>query len=257
MKIAIIGNGFVGKAVANAFICQIVIADPDLNNVEARDLRWESIGPAFVCVPTPSDDAGKVDVGILHDVINQIPRHILIILKSTVTPDHLEKLAYRRRLVYHPDFLGEGSANKDFLRPGSMILGGDPMDCGKVVSLYMEFSKVEKCQVYFTDLATASLCGYALSCYLAAKITFLNELYQLHKKTAGSTWEQFTNIIGTDKRLGFSHLQVPGPDGFLGYGGKEFPKDMSALVKFAADRGTPMRLLEKAVEINNEIRDEG
>jgi len=256
MKIAIIGNGFVGKAVANAFTCQIVIADPALNDTEASDLPWESIGPVFVCVPTPLDMDGQVDAEILRNVVDQIPRHTLIILKSTVMPDQVKLLAANRRLIYNPCFLTERNANRDFLNPDSLIFGGDPMDCGKAASLYGGFSDVKSCPIYFTDLATASLCVYALNGYLAAKVTFLNELYTLHKKTAGSTWEQFTNIIGADKRLGYSHLEVPGLDGLFGYGGKELPKDISALVKYAADRGTPMRLLEKALEINKEIRDE-
>lgn len=256
MKIAVIGAGFVGGAVINALTCEYVIVDPKHgNSVESVD--FSDIDAAFVCVPSPCDELGFVDASIIKDVVEKLPEDLLIVVKSTVTPDHLVEMSKGRRLVFNPEFLTQRSADEDFLKPDSLIFGGNFYDCRDVCDIYRHHTRVNTdVPCFYTDLATASMVKYALNCHFAAKVIFMNELYRLHREVCESSWEQFTKILGADKRLGPTHLQVPGPDGYFGFGGACFPKDTSAFLKFAELQGVNLTVLAQAVESNRLIRDD-
>lgn len=253
--IGVIGAGFVGSAVINAFRCPVKVVDPAReDSLKIEDLHdCEGI---FVCVPTPMSADGSVDASIVREVVEQIPPNTLTIIKSTVTPDHLTDIHRYRRVVYNPEFLTQRSANEDFLKPDSLIFGGKRGDCVDAFNLYRRYSDVQVCPVFYTDIVTASLVKYALNCHFAAKVTFMNELYQLHQFIAPSSWEDFTRILAADSRLGPTHLQVPGPDGYFGYGGACFPKDTNALLEYARSLGVELSVLRQAVQANEAIRNE-
>ena len=253
MVIGIVGDGFVGGAVRNAFFCEKVIVDPITSDSTFADLA--GCDAVFVCVPTPMSEDGRVDSSIVRDVVSEISPEKLIILKSTVVPSDLQEIAEGRRLVYNPEFLTQRNAKEDFLKPDSLIFGGDIQDCQEAHTLYMIYSNVNcKVPYFYTDLALASLVKYTLNCHFAAKVTFFNEIYQLHKAMGRSDWNDFTAILGADKRLGPTHLQVPGPDGEFGFGGACFPKDTAALLHFADSLGVDLTVLRQAVEINEVLR---
>lgn len=255
MKIAVVGAGFVGSAVINAFTrCEIVVVDPKHGNLTIEEACEGSPDAIFVCVPTPARPDGSVDSSIVRDVVSRIPLNLLVVVKSTITPDHLLELSMGRRLVYNPEFLTQRSANEDFLNADSLILGGHPDDCAVVAHLYRHYSDVRDCPIFSTDIATASLVKYTLNCIFANKVTFMNQIHQLHAKTAGSTWNEFTSILAADSRMGPSHLQVPGPDGEFGFGGACFPKDTKAFLSFADAFGVDLSILREAVKVNKEIR---
>lgn len=255
MKIGVIGAGFVGSAVINAFSkCEIIVVDPAQSLRTIQDMLEQKPYAVFVCVPTPSGIDGAVDAGILTEVLDQLPSHMIIIVKSTVTPEHL--INREQRIVYNPEFLSQRAAKDDFINADSLIFGGNKHDCVSVAAFYWAHSTVRKCPVFITDIATACLVKYTLNCHFAAKVTFMNEIHALHKEMAGSSWEEFTEIMSYDSRLGPTHLQVPGPDGHYGFGGACFPKDSMALLKFARDHGVELTILNQAVETNEILRDE-
>lgn len=255
VKIGIVGAGFVGSALINALVgCEVIVCDPQkstVNLVDLCDLKPDAI---FVCVPTPSSEDGAVDASIVLEVVSKIPANLLVVVKSTVTPDHLVALSRGRRLVYNPEFLTQRSANKDFINSDSLIFGGEIEDCRIVQKIYRDHSRVRNCPVFITDIATASLVKYTLNCIFAQKVVFMNEIFRLHQKIAPSTWEEFTTILANDSRMGPTHLQVPGPDGEFGFGGACFPKDTKALLHYADNQGVNLSVLRQAVEANKAIR---
>jgi UDPglucose 6-dehydrogenase len=105
------------------------------------------------------------------------------------------------------------------------------------------------------DLTTASLLKYTINSWLATKVVFFNELWKLHQSGSSSVpWEQFTDMLSRDSRMGHSHMKVPGPDGDFGFGGHCFPKDTEALLNYASGKNIKLSVLKKATETNNKFR---
>lgn len=266
MKLGVIGAGFVGGAVINGFdtdSVEMYVVDPkkDKHN-SIKELVEFSPALCFVCVPTPESKDGSIDVTIAKQVLQELDERSyrgIVIVKSTITPDHLTKFKknYNLKLVYNPEFLTEANAHQDFINPNMQVLGGKWRDCDAVEKAYVRYSKVKTVPTYKVDLITASLIKYTINSWLATKVTFFNELYQLHKQSGShSDWAQFTEMLGTDSRMGKSHMQVPGPDGKFGFGGHCFPKDTQALLHYAEKNNVDLSVLEKAVKVNDKLRDQ-
>jgi UDPglucose 6-dehydrogenase len=135
------------------------------------------------------------------------------------------------------------------------VLGGKWKDCEVVEKAYLRYSSVKIVPTFKTDLTTASLLKYTINSYLASKVMFMNDIYKLHQAGSSSvSWDQFTDMLERDPRIGDSHMKVPGPDGEFGFGGHCFPKDTEALLKYAKDKNIKLNMLKKAVEINNKVR---
>ena len=121
--------------------------------------------------------------------------------------------------------------------------------------LYNEHSDCNECPVYKTDLVTASMVKYCINSFLATKVTFMNEMYDVLKAAKGADWNTFSKIIQTDPRIGNTHMKVPGNDGQRGYAGSCFPKDTAALAWFAKEiLNTPFTQLETSIAINEKLR---
>lgn len=264
LRLGIVGKGFVGGSVSCGFdqCVEQIIVDPCHSWVTLKECVDRKPHIIFICVPTPQDKTGAVNVDIARSVlkeINDLKYKGVVVIKSTITPDHLTKFTqdYKLRLVYNPEFLTEANAHWDFCNPPMQILGGRWKDCEAVEKAYVQHSSVKIVPTFKTDIITASLLKYTINSYLATKVTFMNELYHLHAMSgAESSWEQFTDMLKRDSRIGDSHLQVPGPDGNFGFGGHCFPKDTSAFVQYAQAQKASLNLLEKTININKEIRDE-
>lgn len=258
MKIGIIGHGFVGKAVANAFDCEKIIVDPAQTETTIEELAAECPDCVFICVPTPSNADGSVDGSLVTDSIERLPDDVLIIVKSTITPEYLNYPG--KRLVYNPEFLTERTANEDFLNPAFMVFGGNEDDCDAAIAIFerSNISRVTRAGYqlpqFVTDIPTACLVKYTLNSLAATKVTFMNEIYNLHARICGSDWGEFKDILMSDPRVGPCHMDVPGPDGLYGYGGKCFPKDTKALVRYAHNNGVLLSVLLQAVRTNELIR---
>lgn len=261
MKLGIIGKGFVGSAVANGFDkdCEQVIVDPkytDNTIVDVLDCKL-----VFVCVPTPVAEDGSCDTSIVKDVLIELSMRDykgVVVVKSTIIPDYLHefKKEFDLKIVYNPEFLTEANANEDFKNPPFQVFGGKWRDCEVVEKAYLRHSSVKIVPTFKVDLTTASLLKYTINSWLATKVTFFNELKVLHELGSSMvSWEQFTDMLSRDERIGKTHMQVPGPDGEKGFGGHCFPKDTEALLNYANKKNIKMSVLRKAVQTNKKIRD--
>ena len=260
LNLGIIGKGFVGSAVANGFDkdCEQIIVDPKYTDNTIEDVLECKI--TFLCVPTPVSEDGSCDVSIAKDVLTELDRHQykgVVVIKSTIIPDYLHKFkkTYDLKMVYNPEFLTEANADEDFKNPPFQVFGGKWKDCEVVEKAYLRHSSVKIVPTFKVDLTTASLLKYTINSWLATKVTFFNELKILHELgTSMVSWEQFTDMLSRDERVGKTHLQVPGPDGKYGFGGHCFPKDTEALLYYADQKNIKMSVLRKAVQTNKKLR---
>lgn len=265
LKIGIIGHGFVGKAVDFGFTNNKVekyIVDPNHNTTV--DSMYNEMSPdiVFVAVPTPMGEDGQIDSSIIEGVFKDLARFKLkhkpiAVVKSTITPAIVKKLEkIYNRITFNPEFLTERNANQDFIEAPLLVIGGeDQHDLMYIKDVYDKYSNCRQCPTYLVDLETAAMVKYTLNSFLATKVLFFNKLKDIYDKSGAETsWDLFTSIIASDPRIGESHMQVPGPDGRLGYGGACFPKDTTALLKYSKDIGADFGLLQKVIQDNQEIR---
>ncbi len=260
MKVSIIGHGFVGKALENGLNDEVktLIIDPIYKN-KISDICSFNSDVVFICVPTPMRDNGDQDLNILNEVIddiNKIKINAEIVIKSTVLPSNITNIKKLiPNVIYNPEFLTESSANEDFINAELIVLGGNNKNVSKISSFYKDHTKCVSNNIIHTDLITASLIKYTINSFLASKVIFFNELNSLFKKSGtNESWENFIKAISSDSRIGKSHMQVPGPDGRYGFGGACFPKDSQALYQYSTSLESPLHILKKVIDINNNIR---
>ena len=262
MKIGIIGFGFVGKALSNGINDDVeqFKVDPKLNT-KVEDLINFNPELVFISVPTPMNDDGTQDISILMEVFKKLNEHshkFLIVIKSTILPSSLNEISkINNNFILNPEFLREKHANEDFINSSTIIFGGDATISEKVSKFYIQHTKCLNQNHIFTDVISASLIKYSINSFLATKVIFFNELNQIFKNSGSSdSWKNFINAISTDKRVGNSHMDVPGHDSRMGFGGPCFPKDTRALHQYSKEVGSEFKLLLKATQINNSIRSE-
>jgi UDPglucose 6-dehydrogenase len=261
LKLGIVGEGVVGSAVSFAFntnsVTQLIV-DPAKYITTVADLVRSDPGIIFVCVPTPNNNSFKVDISVVRSVLSEIGSVKytgIVVIKSTMTPDCLIQLQadFNLRLVYNPEFLTEATAMADFVNPCMQVLGGNESDCIEVAQAYTNHSIVEQAPIFKTDFVTASLIKYTINSWLATKVIFMNEINHL-QSVVGGDWGQLVEIIKSDPRIGNSHLQVPGPDGHYGFGGKCFPKDTMAFLNYAQTQDVKLSVLTAAITKNQILR---
>ena len=250
---------------------QIPIFEPELNaivekNIKAGRLSFTSnketavkdADAVFIAVGTPSRRGdGHADLTFVYDVAREIAPAIngytVIVTKSTVpvgTGDEIESILMELcpntsfDVVSNPEFLREGSAINDFLRPDRVVIGTASEKAREVMrELYRPLFLIDT-PILFTSRRTAELIKYAANTFLATKITFINEIADLCEQV-GADVHDIARGIGLDGRIGKKFLHA-GP----GYGGSCFPKDTLALVKTAQDANSPIKIIETVVEVN-------
>lgn len=259
-KIAIIGYGFVGKAMEKGFSkkTNILLIDPLLNST-IEDLKNFDPEFIFVCLPTPMNSDGSQSNRIMVEVfdeLNRINNKAIIILKSTLTPSSLMELEKRcERLVYNPEFLREKTYAEDFKNSPFIILGGTKKDNKEVMNLYENHSICKTLNFLEMDSKSASLIKYTINSFLASKVIFFNQIKDVFNSSSIEIdWDYFIDCISNDTRIGNSHMMVPGPDGKNGFGGACFPKDLSALINYAEEIGVDLSLLKNVKKINSKLR---
>jgi len=260
MKIAIVGYGFVGKALKNAINegVDVYIVDPDLGT-NIKDLVQFDPEFIFICVPTPMLDSGIQDCSIIETVIDEINENKLesiIVIKSTILPNFLNTFSSKiKNLLCNPEFLREKYAADDFINCEFMLIGGEKDISNKLREFYIKHTKCKSDNFKFTDLGSASLIKYTINTFLATKVIFFNQLFNIFNHSGiSSSWDDFIKIISSDSRIGNSHMQVPGHDSRFGFGGACFPKDCNALHAYSLDINQEFSLLAHALLINNDIR---
>ena len=211
----------------------------------------------FIAVGTPPDEDGSADLRHVLAVADTIGRHatreVVIVTKSTVPVGTAAKVAgavskHAKRpfhMCSNPEFLKEGAAVEDFMKPDRVVLGVDSDFARSVMAeLYAPFVRTGK-PIIFMDIPSAEMTKYAANAMLATRISFMNEIANLCEKV-GANVDLVRRGIGTDTRIGPSFL-FPGP----GYGGSCFPKDVKALVRTAKEQGSPLAVLEAVEDAND------
>ncbi len=250
---------------------RIPIFEPGLdeqvaNNVKAGRLSFSTaLAPAvkgadavFIAVGTPSRRGdGHADLSYVYAAAGEIARamdgYTVVVTKSTVpvgTGREVMRIIRAARpeadfdVVSNPEFLREGSAIGDFMRPDRVVIGTDSERAREVMRrLYRPLYLIET-PIIFTSLETSELIKYAANTFLATKITFINEIADLCEKV-GADVQDVAKGIGLDGRIGKKFLHA-GP----GYGGSCFPKDTVALMRTAQAAGSPIRIVETVVDVN-------
>ena len=214
----------------------------------------------FIAVGTPSRRGdGHADLSYVYAAAEQIADamdgYTVVVNKSTVpvgTGDEVERIIRNRRpdaefdVVSNPEFLREGSAINDFMRPDRVVIGTESERARAVMKQLYRVLYLIETPIVFTSRRTSELIKYAGNTFLATKITFINEIADLCEKV-GADVHDVAKGIGLDGRIGKKFLH-PGP----GYGGSCFPKDTLALVRTARDAGAPLKIVETVVAVNDE-----
>ncbi|NTZ42290.1 UDP-glucose/GDP-mannose dehydrogenase family protein [Altererythrobacter sp. SALINAS58] len=222
----------------------------------------EGADAVFIAVGTPSRGGdGHADLSYVHGVAEEIGANLtndtVVVTKSTVpvgTGDAVERIiaesgasserGHRVAVVSNPEFLREGAAIEDFKRPDRIVIGTDDEFGREVMREIYRPLFLNESPILFTSRRSAELIKYAANAFLATKITFINEMADLCEKV-GADVQDVSRGIGTDGRIGPKFLHA-GP----GYGGSCFPKDTLALLKTAEDAGSPSRIVEAVVKVN-------
>ena len=260
MKVGIVGFGFVGKALRNGLKDNVdcIEIDPKLNT-DINDLKNHKPHIVFICLPTPMNDDGSQNIDIVNNVIkeiNQFDQDLLIVLKSTILPKYIEEISkISNNLIINPEFLREKFANEDFINSEIIVFGGDESNCNKLSNFYENHTNCICNDYIITDGISASLIKYTINSFLSLKVIFFNEMKSVFDNlNSNNDWSDFIEALSKDKRIGDSHMSVPGPDGRYGFGGPCFPKDVNALIEYSKEIGSELKLLKKANIINNNIR---
>jgi UDPglucose 6-dehydrogenase len=290
MKIAIVGTGYVGLVAGACFaengndvICvdkdeakirllrrgRMPIYEPGLEEMVGRNtsekrlvfttqlskaVRQSSI--VFIAVGTPQGEDGSADLqhvlGVARDVARAMNGYTIIVDKSTVpvgTAARVRDIVRRETthpfsVVSNPEFLKQGAAIDDFLKPDRVVIGAeDPRAADTMRELYAPFTRTGA-PIMVMDCASAELSKYAANALLATRISFMNEVANVCE-TFGADVDEVRKAIGSDRRIGTSFL-FPG----VGYGGSCFPKDVKAILKFAADKGYEFEILKSVEAVN-------
>ncbi|MBR8331946.1 UDP-glucose/GDP-mannose dehydrogenase family protein [Burkholderia ambifaria] len=228
----------------------------------------------FIAVGTPPDEDGSADLQYVLEAARNIGRHMtgfkVIVDKSTVPVGTAQRVhtvvdealgarglagsvAHRFSVVSNPEFLKEGAAVEDFMRPDRIIIGVDDDETGtvareKMKKLYAPFNRNHERTIYM-DVRSAEFAKYAANAMLATRISFMNEMSNLADKV-GADIEAVRRGIGSDPRIGYHFLYAG-----VGYGGSCFPKDVQALIRTAGENGQPLRILEAVEAANSAQKD--
>lgn len=255
MKIGIFGLGYVGSAVAWTHRNHLVIKrDPKLEDSSASLDEIKTCDAIYICVPTPMLGNGHCDDSYLKSVLLELKDYDkIIICKSTIPPGTYKNLQQQYPNIVHvPEFLTAANATEDYETSNWVLIGGNEPWINRAEQI-IRSSTIAATHYHKTDIATASLFKYIANSFLATKVTFMNDMYQL-SKGLGINWNEVKVIAKNDLRLGNSHWDVPGPDEKFGYGGACFPKDVSAIIEHAKDQNKRLELLESVQALNEKHR---
>lgn len=265
--ISVIGNGFVGGAIAHGFShLQPKVYDVDYQRSQCTLEEALEQDCIFICLPTPmiSVEGGKANLSILFGFFESISNRIVngvFVIKSTVpvgTTKQLQKTFSHFKFIHNPEFLTAANAKNDFVNADRTVIGGnDPIPVQSVLELYQNNFPHIPIHVMTSD--ESELVKYTANCFLAVKTMFFNEI-KLLTEAFDIDYSKVVGGVTADKRIGTSHTRVPGPDGDYGFGGTCFPKDINALihtidsVEHNQERGSNSDILKAVWERNKQIR---
>jgi UDPglucose 6-dehydrogenase len=252
---------------------RVTIHEPGLEDLVARNMREGRLSFStnieegvksslviFIAVGTPSNDDGSADLKFVEEVAKEVGHHMngykVVVIKSTVpvgTCRRLKQLIKEHQsqpipfdIVSNPEFQREGSAIEDFMRPDRVTIGAESEQAIAIMKdIYSALYLIETPFVV-TSLETAEMIKYAANTFLAAKVSFINEIANLCE-VMGADVHHVARAMGLDGRIGKKFLH-PGP----GFGGSCFPKDTRALLRMAQERGYSFKILDAVIKVNEE-----
>jgi len=262
MKIGIIGVGFVGKATAEVFKekHRLILYDKYKEDLNKSPEKLAEVEVVFICVPTPMMPSGEIDYSAIHNSLELLDKLTknqeskpLVVIRSTAVAGTIETLnkKYPFNLAFNPEFLREKNALEDMKNTNRVILGvSSDGDYNKLLDVYKPiFPDAKYIRV---DTKTAEMIKYVANVMLIGQIALANEVYQICK-VLDINYDKIKETILLDDRIA-KNIDVPGPDGELGFGGKCFPKDLNALIYLAREKRYRPYLLEEIWRLNEKIR---
>lgn len=263
VSIGVIGNGFVGGAIARGFslTAEVKIYDKDPKRSAHSFEEVCNSEYIFLCLPTPMThvEGGKTDLRIVNSVCQQIKNHgteAILIIKSTVPIGTTENLRQEHglKIIHNPEFLTARHADIDFITPARTILGGIESLTQPVAALFAE--RFPGNNILEMTSNESEAVKYIANCFFSVKVIYFNEVFLGLKEAFGLDWEKVMGGVLTDGRIGISHYDVPGHDGRYGFSGACFPKDICSLIFQLESVKFDPKLLKAAWEQNKEVRPE-
>jgi UDPglucose 6-dehydrogenase len=259
MNIGIIGQGFVGNAVREKFKNYYNVRAYDLKAMLCTASEQEALDNkiVFICLPTPMNKDGSCHTDIVEKAIKRAVEFGVaktLVIKSTVPPGTTAKWNEQfpsLDIVFNPEFLTEANAVSDYKNQTRIILGG-PRNSTTILKPIFK-KAFPQADIIKTDSTYAEMVKYVTNCFLATKVSFANEMYEICKGV-DVDYDKVIEYATYDERLGKSHWSVPGPDGNLGYGGHCFPKDVKALISVAEGLNLFPEMLISTDTKNEDVR---
>lgn len=244
IRIGIIGYGVIGSVFGRWLkeftTCTAAVSDPPKGiNDDLSDCTVYFIG-----IHIPTEEDGTQDLTVLRSIVKELPENKPIFIRTTLLPGTTDGLAseFKRPIYFMPEFLTQRTAYADFCQQNIIVTGErDLMD---------EIFKSKK-KIYMSNIE-AEICKYAHNVFGAVAVTYFNGIYEFCRKY-GADYERVRTGFLSSGYLSPTHTYVPGPDGYFGYGGKCFPKDVKAFTKFN-EKMNLGKLLQATIEANNYFR---
>lgn len=235
LSIGIVGLGYVGSACSEVFSQFFNVNTFDIqknsteNSLSDLVLNSEII---FLCLPTPMNRDGSCNFEIIDQTLNEINQIISVpcVIKSTIPPgttSYFQNKFKNLKIFFNPEFLTEANSVNDFKNQDKIIIGSGDNNFSIIDEVYKRsFPNIPIIHCSFEE---AELVKYVINTFLAVKVSFANEIYSLCENL-DIDYSTIERIVSKDKRIGSSHLSVPGPDGKFGFGGSCFPKDINSIL---------------------------
>ena len=268
MHVGIIGVGVVGGATGKVLETKHDVTYYDRYKPGFQEeIRLEKIAReaeiAFICVSTPMKPSGEMDYSAIYHSLEQLSaavsnvdrnlREIIVVIRSTAVSGTTDNVAreFFFEFAFNPEFLREKYAEEDMLKTSRVVIGANqPFVHGKIERMYREV--FPNATYTFVDIKTAEMIKYAANVILASQIAVANEIYKICKGV-GVDYDDVRKTILQDERIG-RNIEVPGPDGERGFGGKCFPKDLRALIYLAREHNVEPYLLDEVWRSNLSVR---
>lgn len=266
-KIGIIGLGFVGNAVRQGLKnhfdvrCFDIDASKGSNEMSLYTLV-ENVNETFLCLPTPMRPDGQCDLSYILNALGEInqlvmvqnKKDFIVIIKSTIPPGttvQLNEMYNNIHIAFNPEFLTEANAVDDYKNQNRIVIGAARPYSTRVKRIFEKaFPKIP---IIKTNSTIAETIKYVTNIFLASKVAFANEMYQMCE-ALDIDYDKVIEYARYDDRLGNTHWAVPGPDGDFGYGGHCFPKDIAALQYTMKMLNVDSTIIDSVIKKNELVR---
>lgn len=262
-KVAMIGYGYVGKGAFDFFKdrYETIFFDPHVEG-SATKVEANACDLAVVSVPTPMGEDGSCDLSIIEETLDWL-KTPLILIKSTIPPGTTKKLSEKsgKKICFSPEYMGEGGYfvpfwkyphPKDMKMHSFQIIGGDKDTASAIMDFFVRVMGPDA-RFHLTDSTTAELVKYMENAFIATKVVFCNEFYNI-AKAYGVEYKELRELWLLDERVGRMFSAVFPEKEKRGFEGKCLPKDVNAIVKAAESAGYDPKFVKAVIENNERIR---